>query len=315
MGNILKRSKSTIIIICFTHLLLAQDLGLYRNYLIDNFYHINPAAAGYDGPFYSQLTVSKRWLGINDSPSTQVLSNSLRLGMEEFYNPNMFLNRPVINIAKRVGIGFSIYNEINGPLRHTGILLAYAYHLPIHNGHFSFGISGLISQYKLNTNEFKPVEEADPILYTRNSAIVPDANIGIMLYKQNFFSGITANGLFNFNRIMDHTSHFPDIVAIGGYRFNTNMNFKVEPSLFICRDAKGSFSADVNTKFYFYDKYWLLLSYKSKGELMTAISLNIKSGFQVLYSYSINTTGLASYYQGSHCISLRVNIASFIKNT
>jgi type IX secretion system PorP/SprF family membrane protein len=291
----------------------AQELSLYRNYMFNNLYNLNAAAAGYDGAFVSQLTVSKKWLGIKDSPSGEVFSNSIRLGEEEFYDPKMHLNRPFINLARRVGLGFTLYNENNGPLRHTGLLFAYAYHLPLFKGRISFGLSGLLSQYKLNTDEFRPIDEDDPALYNNSSAIVPDVNAGVMFYNRRLFAGISANRLANFNTILDHTNTLPDIVICGGYKFDINSELKFEPSVFFVRSGNEKLSLDLNGKLYFSNKYWLLLSYQSNHEILFGLSLQFKPGFQLCYSYAVNTSGLATYNAGSQIISLHVNIASLVK--
>jgi type IX secretion system PorP/SprF family membrane protein len=301
-----------LLIIYCSQLLQAQEPSMYSNYLCNNFYNINPAAAGFDGSFISQITASKKWVGMNGSPADQVFSNSMRLGEEEFYDPNMFLNRPFINLAPRVGLGFTVFNESNGPLRHTGAMFAYAYHLSLRENRLSFGLSGVISQHFLNTQEFKPVNP-DASLYSNTSSIIPDVNAGIMFYNRNLFTGISANGLVNLNRAMDHTSTFPDIIVCGGYRIIINNFFKVEPSLFIWKYGQGAFSVDVNGKLYFRDKNWLLLSYLGNGEVLTGIGLNLKTGLQICYTYSINTTGLATYNDGSHSISIRADIATLLR--
>ena len=112
-----------IILISFTNSLVSQELFLDRNYFANNFYHLNPAAAGIEGEFISQLTVSKKWAGIAGSPAIQSFSNSIKLGGEGFYDEEMFLQKPLFNIAERVGIGVTLFSEASGPLRNTGFYL------------------------------------------------------------------------------------------------------------------------------------------------------------------------------------------------
>jgi hypothetical protein len=131
--KILGYTFSFYVILCCNQILHAQETSLYNNYFNNNFYNINPAAAGFDGAFISELIASKKWIGLNGSPTNQIFSNSLRLGDEEFYDPNQFINQPFINLAPRVGIGFTIFNETNGPLQHTGAMFAYAYHIYLNN--------------------------------------------------------------------------------------------------------------------------------------------------------------------------------------
>jgi type IX secretion system PorP/SprF family membrane protein len=252
-------------------------------------------------------------MGMKDSPSSQVFSSSVRLGAEEFYDPEMLINRPVINFAPRVGIGLSIFNETNGPLRHTGLLFAYAYHIPIRENRLSFGLSGKVTQYHLNTQDFKPVTTDDPGLYDNTSAIVPDVNFGAMYYGRKLFIGIAANELVNFNKVMDHTKSFPDIVVYGGYKFLINSNFKFEPSLYFWEFGKGIFLADINCKLYYRNKNWLLLAYHGSGNILAGIGLSIKKEIQMSYTYAASTAGIATYYSGNHAISIRVDIGGLVK--
>jgi type IX secretion system PorP/SprF family membrane protein len=304
---------SFLLLINLSLFLHAQNIALYRNYMYSNFYNLNPAAAGFDGAIISQITVSKKWIGINGSPANQVFSNSLRLGEDEFYDPHKFIIRPLINLAPRVGLGFTVYNETSGPLRHTGLLLAYAYHISIYESRLSFGLSGLISQYHLETQEFKPIISDDLSLYSNNTAIVPDVNFGALYYNRRFFAGISAVNLINFKKVMDHTETSPDIIVCGGYKFKINKAYKIEPSLFIWKHGQGTYSTDINCKLYFNDKNWLLIAYQGSSEILFGVGLNIKTGIQVCYYYSTNTNGLASYNAGSQSISFRADIAALVK--
>jgi type IX secretion system PorP/SprF family membrane protein len=309
----LNKSVCLFFFLNLSYCLSAQEISLYANYLNNNLYNINPAAAGFNGAFISQLTVSKKWIGINGSPTSELISNSVKLGEEEFYDHDMFLNRPLINLTPRVGLGLSVFNESSGPLRHTGVLFAYAYHIPLRNHRLSFGLSGAVSQYHLNTQEFKPVTSDDPSLYTNTSAIIPAVNFGILYYSRELFAGISANDLVNFNNVMDHTKTFPDIVACGGYKFTIDPNYKFEPSLFFWKYGQKNFAIDINCKLYFHDKNWLLLSYQGFNEILAGFGLNIKKGIQLYYTYAVSTTGLASYNAGNQSISVRADMTALVR--
>ena len=240
------------------------------------------------------------------------MSNSIRMGEEEFYDPNMFLNRPLINLNNRVALGFTLYTETSGPLRHTGLLFAYAYHIPLHTMRLSFGLAGMLAYYNLNTSEFKPIDTNDLSLYTNTSAFIPDVNVGSLLYDPTFFLGFSANGFVNMNKIMDHTSRQPDFNLCGGYRFVINKKLKFEPSLFIMMEQEGTLF-DLNGKLYIRDKGWLLLAYRSNGEVTPGFGIRIKKVYQLNYIYAITTRGLAGYNYGSHQISLRVYVTALVR--
>ena len=306
----LKKVLYTLLLLSFNHLLSAQESSLYRGYMFNSFYNLNAAAAGYDGNFISQVTVSKKWLGISGSPASQVLSNSIRLGEQDFYDKNNYFYRPSKGFINKVGLGVTVFNETNGPVRHTGVLLAYAYHIPLRTGQLSFGLSGLVAQYGLNTDKFKPVEVNDPSLYTTTSAVVPDANFGMLFYNRNLFAGFSINGLLNLNRVMDHTNTTPAVTACIGYKFGVTREVKVEPSVFAIRDGQKKLSTDINAKLYYTGAYWLLLSYQTSGAYQVGVAMNIKTGLQLSYAVAVSTSGLANRYQSSQNISLRADVAA-----
>jgi len=47
----------------------SQKLNLYRRYVLNNFYQINPDSAGYDGGFISKLNYSQQWVGLAEDQS------------------------------------------------------------------------------------------------------------------------------------------------------------------------------------------------------------------------------------------------------
>jgi type IX secretion system PorP/SprF family membrane protein len=309
-----KNSVYLVILINFFQIVHSQEFSFYRNYQSNNLYNLNSAAAGYDGAFISQISVSQKWMGMTGAPMCQVFSSSIRLGEEEFYDPNKFVNRPFINLANRVGLGLTFYNESSGPVRHTGILFAYSNHFPILNSRLSFGISWIVSQYYLNTQQFKAVQPNDPYLHTNTSAIVPDVNIGVLYYNQTGFIGLSVNGVANYKEVMDRQKDMPDIIACAGYKIYVNKSVKFEPSLFILNIGQNSGSFDINGKIYYKNRNWLIISFRSTNEMMSGFGLSIKSWLLVSYNFFMGTGGIQTYNYGSHQISLRFDVAELMRH-
>jgi len=289
------------LILIIPQVVSSQELNLYRRYVLNNFYQINPASAGYDGEFISKLNYSQQWLGLADAPSIQTFSTSVRLGNKDFYNPKMYVNRPIFNINERVGLGLSFFNERNGPLRHTGIMLAYAYHIPLRYKTLSFGISGTGTQYYLNNNQFKPIDSNDPgLLFSENKAVVPNINIGSMLYNQKYFLGVSVNELLNSNHQITKNKTRPNFVLCGGYRYHLKSYFDIEPSLFLLKYNQDNLKLDINAKLYFRELNYLILSYRSSKEILAGIGLHIQDGIQIAYAYNVTIGGLSTYSYGNH---------------
>ncbi len=298
-----------LILITFSQIIYCQEINQLKDYFSNSLYNLNPAAAGYNGGFITQLSFSKNWTDVPGSPECQVLSNSIRLGEEEFYDPKMFKTKPILNLSNHASLGFTVYNETEGPLQHTGFMAAYAYHIYINDMRLSLGLAGMLTQYNLNTQLFKPADIPDPDLYNNNSAFIPEINFGVMLYNRLFYSGISFNGLKNFKKIMDHQQTQPDVVLFAGNKFILNEKYIFEPSLFLWKYGNGTYSADINAKMYYKDNNWLLFAYHGTGEIIAGIGIGLKQWLQLGYTYNINTSGLSSLLGGSQNITLIANIA------
>lgn len=205
-------------------------------------------------------------------------------------------------------MGITLYNQTEGPMQHVGLMAAYAYHIALNNMRLSLGLSGMLTEYHLNTSLFNAADPSDPALYSNTSAFIPDINFGVLLYNRLFYVGASANGLVNLNKTMDHEQAQPDVVVFGGNKFLVNEKFTFEPSLFLWRYGDGTTSVEVNAKLYYHDDNWLLLAYHGSGEIIVGVGVGIKRGLKLSYTYTISTNGLASITGGSQNISLIANI-------
>jgi len=282
--------------------------------MINGLYNLNPAAAGIEGGFISQLTASKKWTGIAGSPANHSFSNSVKLGAEGFYDENMFVQRPLFNIADRVGIGLTIFSETSGPLCNTGLLFAYAYHLPLAHGKLSFGLSGIISEFKLSSDEFKPLDESDPDLYSNSNEFRPNANLGILYKDDRLFLGLSYLGLLSYAEILNTNYNTSTLSLWFGYKLRINELFMIEPSAFIFKSASKKYRADLNVKLSYRNFPWILISLKNYKALDLGVGLHIKKHFQLIYLYSLNVNGTSYYFQNNHSVSLRLNIGSILRN-
>jgi hypothetical protein len=100
------------------------------------------------------------------------------------------------------------------------------------------------------------------------------------------------------------------MVIFGGCHLRLNNNFKIEPSLFFQKHGEGITTLDINSKVYYRNKNWLLLSYQSFSGFLAGFGINIISGIQLYYTYGINTTGLSGHQKGSQSISIQADVTS-----
>jgi len=290
-------------------ILFLLELTIYsqNNLVYDRYYLngliINPAIAGSN--YYPEMNIShkKQWLGIKESPSTQIFSGSLRVGRFDFYTPKMLINRSRVMTKERIGLGISAFNDKNGPLSYTGFMFTYAYHVPIIYNNLSFGLSGTITQYKLNENEFEPADLGDTeISGGVDRVIIPNANFGIYYYNKNVFFGWSINGLFRSKKIIKnrYSDIRPDAFFIAGIKFRINKTFDLEPSIMISRIDLHPHNIDINAKLYFKSYNWISLSYKSTSSCMVMMGLKVNKYIHIGYAYEYYTSKILKYVNGAH---------------
>ena len=88
--------------------------------------------------------------------------------------------------SRDMGYGGYIYNDVTGPESRLSLGGSYAYHLAINDAlRISGGLSFGIMQYKLDGNLLDIDDEIyDPVISKGvESRVIPDANVGFLLYE------------------------------------------------------------------------------------------------------------------------------------
>jgi type IX secretion system PorP/SprF family membrane protein len=99
----------------------AQQLPIYSQYIF-NKYLINPAVAGSDGYTSINLTTRQQWTGYQGAPQTYSLSFNGRLLKQKYLIRQNLFDKKIFkpHTEGKVGLGATIYSDINGLVRRTG---------------------------------------------------------------------------------------------------------------------------------------------------------------------------------------------------
>ncbi len=282
--------KKYLVIVIFSTLLpltvSAQQFPLISQYNWDH-YLVNPAAAGSTDYMPITLLFRKMWVGVDDSPSIQMLSTNME-------------------VVDRMGVGLQIFNFAQGPLRHTGFEATYAYHIPFseEGPTLSFGLTGSFYQYYLDKQQMNMEDPSDPVLLGDSKKFVPDANFGVLLYDKNYFVGITIASLFQ-GKINLGTEGVAEQKKVrhyylnGGYNFETNANITLQPSVMLKMIEAGVFQADINFMMVFNKMINFGVMYR------TGDAVGIQVGYQnedllFGYNYDIAVSDIRTQTSGSH---------------
>ncbi len=300
--------KRIYIVLTFTFIGLvaaAQQQPIYSQYMM-NPYLINPAIAGYQGITDFNLTAREQWLGYGEGPSTYALSGQTRVLKTSFRNRNRMIKSRVRRRrpSGRVGFGGYVFNDMNGRIRRTGVQGTYAYHIYVRDIQFSAGVSLSAFQFKADVS---PSDLYNPGIYDAlvqegkvNADFSPDANVGFLVSGDNFYGGFSATSLFqssiqfgigNSESAYRLVRHY---YMLGGYKFQERRSdYAFEPSMMLTFTEKLSWSLDLNVKAYYKEDYWVGLSFRTTGTVITMFGINYQQfyfGYAFDYSWGDITT-------------------------
>ena len=299
-----------LLITCYINL-FSQEGSIYDNYYLNPFI-INPAITGAEYYPVAELSVKKQWLSFPDAPTTFLLAGNYRIGQYDFYDPKGFVNKGPLKLANRIGLGAALYRDNNGPLSNTGLILSYAFHVPLNkDSKLSFGISGIGTIYSLNSSILKPDQSNDSYLLTGNGNIFrANLNFGVYYYSDIYFAGLSANKILpDISNVNDQPKELPSYFLIGGYKFMAKSNsLNFEPFLTVKKTGIENITLDIHAKFYIKRLNWLAVSYSTSGKMNFQFGLNLYKMLYAGYNYEYNLSDIASYNSGSHEIYIGINL-------
>jgi type IX secretion system PorP/SprF family membrane protein len=313
-----KRGLTIISFTFFGFALKAQQLPLYSQYMLNGFM-INSAMAGHDGFSTFNLTTRQQWFGFSYAPrtfsitaQTRILSRSYQIRVKP-RKRNAFLPAR----SGRTGLGISLYNDRNGYFGQTGITFSYAYHIPFPNAQLSLGVSGSIAQYKVNEAGIDFRLPESHITGISEPIYVPDANVGVFYTNNEFYAGFSVASLLQSvikygNEDLNMYKMKRHYYAMTGYKFTSERNMNIEPSVLIKTTENLLPQIDFSLKAYYYEKYWFGLSYRTSNALIFNVGLQ-KGKVYIGYAFDYGFTGFQQNTYGSHELNLSLKFGDNAK--
>lgn len=261
----------------------------------------NPSVVGTNENTYVYFSSKKNWTSIDNSPYTCMLNVHTKASNLQFSNRPS----PKKKLYSKIGIGLSIYRDINGPLSVTGIQTAYSYQIPLKNKSiFSMGLSAKIAQYALDENVFKPTDQYDTkISFTRQKGIIPNFNFGLYLKKENYYIGLSSTNLAKLsskNITFYNQEIHRTLYLVGAYKFNFIKDSKIEPNVLFRYDYSNLWF-DFTTKYYYKNLFTVGLGYSTSGFYSTFLSTTLKE-FTMGYAFEYSTSPIYKLSNGNHQI-------------
>jgi type IX secretion system PorP/SprF family membrane protein len=275
--------------------LFGQQEPHYTLYML-NPYIINPAEAGIADYYQIRTNHRFQWAGMKDAPITNSIS---------CFGPHT---------TKSMGFGGEIYNDITGPISHTGFSGTYAYNTPVTRDiSVSGGLSLGFIQYKFDGTKTSLSQEYEydptfhPVVY---SGVTPDASAGVYAWSPGaWYGGFSVRQLLNSSMtISDLGTKLdrlkPHYYLIGGYKYDAsprkNHLWDIEPSLILSKVVPSPYQIEVDAKCTYKKMLWAGLSYRSGDAVSFLMGYNYMTSFYIGYAYDYPLSDIRQYTLGSH---------------
>ncbi len=271
----------------------AQQFSLYSQYM-HNKYALNPAVAGSQDGITIGASYRQMWTGFKDAPNIKTLYGHTA-------------------ISDNMGVGGKIFSLSTGPTTQSGFAGTYAYHLELSDDlKLGLGLSAILTQYSINKSLIDLKNPDDNVMSTGGeNLIVPDADFGAYLYSKNYYVGLVAAQLIplkaNFKSDYLENKQERHYFLNGGYNYEINDNFAIEPSILFRYIEAGALQLDANLKFTIKQMFWIGGSYRLNDAAV--VMLGIKTGNILFgYSYDYTLSDIGNYSNGSHELILILKI-------
>ena len=291
-----------------------QQLPVYSQYAMNKFL-INPAVAGSEGYTSFNLTTRKQWIGIKDAPLTFAASAQTRLLQNSFIARGTRIRFGGLSGSRlsRVGIGGYVFDDRHGLVGRTGMQLTYAFHISMEESQLSFGLSGTIWQFRIRKEDARLLDPDDELFNSMdNGMIIPDANLGVYYSSAKMYAGFSADQLFQSSlkfggKGFDQYKLHRHFYLMGGYNVDLSSNVILEPSLLLKATDQLAFQMDLTAKAYFYEDYWVGLTYRTGSALAIMGGIKVDKFF-FGYAFDVNFTTIMAHSYGSHEVMIAMKL-------
>lgn len=274
--------------------LKAQQLPQFTQYFLNEF-AINPATAGMRPYFDARFNNRYQWVGITDAPRTFITT----------------VNGPFLGL--NMGIGGKVYADIVGPTRRIGGALAYSYHLKINDDlRLGMGLSAGFLQYAMDGAKIFTKQAGDPYQSSFFQNItVPEIGFGLHLQHKKYFATLSIPQLYKaktdfFVNVESRGKLEDHYFAGGGYTFDLNADFQIQPTVFIKYVKPTPPIIDLSARVIYQEKVWAGLSYRTRDALSIMFGYIYQDNILIGYSYDYTLSDLVNYNRGTHEIMLGI---------
>lgn len=294
---------STLLIVSYQS--QAQQLAQYT---LNSFnkYALNPAIAGTEDFIDIKASYRTQWVGLDGAPTTSYFSFHMPIGQELGSSHNRRKNEK----DSWFGIGSFISNDVTGPSRRLSGYGTVSYNVPLNQTfRASLGVSLGLQNYRFDGSEVSLQDNGDALFDNAQNQISPDGQIGLWLYSDNMYFGLSSQQLFN--NQLDLTDQDPMDSKLNrhyfvstGFNIPVSENVEIYPSALLKLIEPAPASLELGIRATYQRKYWLGMFARAGDSFSVVAGALFLDAYSISYGYDINYSDLSPFNTGSHEIML-----------
>ena len=296
------RKLLIIVLLSVSRLVLAQQEAQYSNYQMNNFM-LNPAVAGSYSYLNAKVGMRYQWLGIEGAPRTLFATFHAPIHHPDA-TPKIRHHYP------HHGVGLSISSDGAGAFKNQSFLGTYAYHLKLDQHYtLSAGASFGFKSFAVNEGSLEFVQTSTDQTTGSgiSSKLVPDANMGLWLYSDRLFAGISGRQLLGSDLSLNSVTQTAGsqkqerhYFATLGYKVDINTEWHFIPSVMVQMVTAAPTQFDLNGTFWYEKKFAIGASYRHLDAVYMILDYVFNDALEIGYAYDITLSKLSKYNSGTH---------------
>ncbi|MDD4819667.1 MAG: PorP/SprF family type IX secretion system membrane protein [Flavobacteriales bacterium] len=278
----MKRFLITLLfILTITQNAFSQQQAQFSQYYYNKTYY-NTAFSTMSGKPQLNATFRGQWVGVDGAPQTAGINAMMPL------------------FSTRGSGSANIYYDRVGNFTSLLAKIGYAYALPVGRSVISMGLSGGVYSLSVRDDWITPDPSDPSIPYGAGNSIAPTVGVGIGVYSEKYYVGLSSHNILEFKNAWDDVSveQKNHLYLMGGYAFSVGKAVVITPSGLLSTDM-NTFCMAVNASAVVNKKIIAGLSYRTDDSM----GLNVGYVFgrvQLCYSYEVGLSPLSQSGSGSH---------------
>lgn len=298
MNQVNKYPFTIFCILLFAFHIHAQNQISFEQYYLNQIF-INPAYAGSQADFETDLFYHNQWTDMPGAPTSLGASVHAKLANE------------------KIGLGIKLIQENIGAVSSQEIGLQYAYRIYTSSGVLAIGIEGNITNYQLAYSDLSAFQDGDQAFIQQPlNTNSPNAGAGIYFHSKHFYAGLSVPLLLEDSISGIHNKDISQANIYSAYRhyyltsgaiIGDEKKFAVRPTILAKYAPDAAFQAEAALHFILKNSFLVGGSYRTNNNIAIMAEYIFESNkilkrnlFGLGYAYSFTLEPYQNLFGPTH---------------